>query len=291
MKEIVILSGKGGTGKTTFTAALASLATNAVLADCDVDAPDLHLLLQPQIQHRHNFFSGHEAIIRADDCTECGLCMQHCRFDAIDFNSDTLKPEIDEIACEGCGVCVAVCEARAIDFPEALCGEWYQSKTRQGEMFHAQLGIGAENSGKLVSLVRRQARQWAEQQQAEFLLVDGPPGIGCPAIASVTGADNVVVVTEPTLSGKHDLERVLKLTKHFNVRTFVCVNKWDICEQQTLEIESLAKDYGAEPLGRLDYDKSATEAQHKQRSVTDIDDNRLASQIKEIWQQLEQRIH
>jgi len=290
VKEIVILSGKGGTGKTTFTASLTSLAKNSIIADCDVDAPDLHLLLNPKIRKRNAFYSGYEAHIRGADCDECGLCMKHCRFNAINIDSLTLKPEVDPVSCEGCGVCVALCEPDAIDFTESLCGEWFQSDTRYGTLFHAQLGIGAENSGQLVTLVRQQARQWAEQNQADFLIIDGPPGIGCPAIASITGADNVVVVTEPTVSGLHDLERILTLAQHFGVRCFVCINKWDISEQQTIAIETLSKQFDATPVGRIDYDTSVTEAQLKHKTIVEMGQTKLSVQITQIWEKLQQLI-
>lgn len=280
MKEIVIISGKGGTGKTSITASFAALAGNAVLADCDVDAADLHLVLQPTAQHRETFTSGHAAEIRAADCTRCGLCESLCRFDAIrDF-------QVDPLACEGCGVCVEFCPAKAIDFPAQECGEWFSSTTRFGAMVHAHMRAGAENSGKLVSLVRQEARKIAVRQNARFLLVDGPPGIGCPVIASITGANAVLVVSEPTLSGEHDAKRVLELAKHFKIPAMVCINKWDINHIMAERIESLALSVGAKPVGRIPYDAAVTAAQINARTVVEESTGPAARQIQRIWSTL-----
>ncbi|MGB7629601.1 MAG: ATP-binding protein, partial [Candidatus Deferrimicrobium sp.] len=225
MKELVIISGKGGTGKTSLTASFVVLADRPVIADCDVDAADLHLVLSPRINERHEFRSGHEAVIRQDDCNGCGTCLADCRFDAVRMNGKAAGNAtfvIDPVACEGCGVCIRFCPEKAIDFPERPCGEWMISETRCGPMVHARLGVGAENSGKLVSTVRREARRIAEEEHRFLVIVDGPPGIGCPVIASVTGATHVLAVTEPTVSGEHDLERVLSLTRHFSIPAAVC---------------------------------------------------------------------
>ncbi len=277
MKELVIISGKGGTGKTSITASFAALAQNAVLADCDVDAADLHLVLNPTIQRRETFTSGHAAEIRTADCTQCGLCETICRFDAIkDF-------KVDPLGCEGCGVCVEFCPTKAIDFPEQDCGEWFASTTRCGQMVHARMNPGAENSGKLVSLVRREARKIAEQQNCEYLLVDGPPGIGCPVIASITGADAVLVVTEPTLSGEHDLRRVMELTNYFKIPAMVCINKWDINPVMTERIETLAQKMGAKPVGRIPYDAAVTAAQINARSLVEDSDGRAAKAMRKTW--------
>lgn len=284
MKELVIISGKGGTGKTSVTASFAALAKNAVLADCDVDAADLHLILNPQVRERHDFYSGHEAIIRPADCTACGLCSTLCRFDAIRAAGGTF--EIDSSSCEGCGVCVEFCPAKAIDFPDRLCGEWFQSQTRFGPLLHARLGIGAENSGKLVSTVRGQAKQFAQAIQADWILVDGPPGTGCPVIASITGADAVLAVTEPTLSGKHDLLRVLELTDHFKIPAFVCINKWDINPEMTDTIEQAATAAGANVLARIPYDKSVTTAQIQGKSVVELNNGPATQSIQTLWEKL-----
>jgi len=284
MKELVIISGKGGTGKTSITASFAVMANSAVFADCDVDAADLHLILRPEAQQTHPFYSGHEAVIRTTDCTGCGLCQTLCRFDAIEAINGTFR--IDPASCEGCGVCVEFCPVKAIDFPDRLCGEWFLSKTRCGTMVHARLGIGAENSGKLVSTVRSQAKQVATAIQADWILVDGPPGTGCPVIASITGADAVLAVTEPTLSGQHDLQRVIELTRHFQIPAFICVNKWDINPAMTATIESAATSAGATVLTRIPYDKSITEAQINGLSVVEHNDGTASQFIQTLWEKI-----
>jgi len=288
MRELVVISGKGGTGKTSITASLAVLAERPVVADCDVDAADLHLVLSPQVKERHEFRAGHTAVIRQSDCIACGACLAHCRCDAIIMRKDAAagaKFSVNPIACEGCGVCVRFCMVKAIDFPERLCGEWYISETRVGPMVHAKLGIAAENSGKLVSTVRQSARQIAEAEKRSLVIVDGPPGIGCPVIASITGATQVLVVTEPTVSGEHDLERVLALTRHFNIPTFVCVNKWDINPQMTERIEKAARKHNATIAGHIRYDKGVTQAQMQALTVVETD-SPCAMDIKNIWNKL-----
>lgn len=288
MKELVIISGKGGTGKTSVTGSFAALAQNAVLADCDVDAADLHLLLKPDIQQEHEFYSGHEATIRPDDCTGCGTCAELCRFDAV--VSDNGRVRISPFACEGCGVCVEFCPANAIDFPDALCGKWFQSETRHGPMIHARLEIAAENSGKLVSTVRQEAKKMAEEKKATLLIIDGPPGTGCPVIASIGGADAVLVVTEPTLSGEHDLLRVLELTRHFKIPSFISVNKWDINPDMAARIEQAAADAGATVLERIPYDPAITQAQIQGQSIVEWNDGPASTSIKTCWEKLCQDI-
>ncbi len=288
MKELVIISGKGGTGKTSITASFAVLADHPVIADCDVDAADLHLVLSPRINERHEFRSGHEAIIREKNCIGCGTCMDNCRFDAVRMKENTSGNStffIDTVGCEGCGVCVRFCPEQAIDFPERLCGEWMISDTRCGPMVHARLGVAAENSGKLVSMVRREARRIAEEKQSALIIVDGPPGIGCPVIASVTGASLVLVVTEPTVSGEHDLERVISLTRHFNIPTAICVNKWDLNPEMTNHIERKARQANALIAGRIRYDRSVTLAQMQELAVVEINSPCVAD-IQSIWKQL-----
>jgi MinD superfamily P-loop ATPase len=285
IKELVVISGKGGTGKTSLTASFAVLARSAVVVDCDVDAADLHLVLAPQVRERHEFRCGHEAVIRPADCIGCGACLAHCRFGAVKMGrsgTGDLTFSIDPASCEGCGVCVRFCPTRAIDFPERLSGEWMISQTRCGPMVHARLGVAAENSGKLVSTVRREARRIAEQDGHSLLMVDGPPGIGCPVIASVTGASLVLIVTEPTVSGEHDLERVLALARHFDVPAAICVNKWDINPEMTERIERKAQQAGARVVGRVRYDRAVTDAQMQQRAVVEIDAP-AGQDIRQIW--------
>jgi MinD superfamily P-loop ATPase len=283
IRELVVLSGKGGTGKTSVTASFALLANKAVLADCDVDAADLHLLLTPMVEQRHAFMSGHEAVIRQQDCTGCGICMDSCRFDAIRREGTVCR--IDPVACEGCGVCHRLCPAKAIDFPERVCGEWMVSGTRCGPMVHAQLGVAAENSGKLVTTVREQAWAVAVDKRIPLIISDGPPGIGCPVIASLSGVSLALVVTEPTVSGLHDLQRVLALARHFSVPTAVCVNKWDINPQQTEKIEAAARSAGAAITGRIRYDRSVTQAQLQQKAVVELDAG-AGDDIRVIWKQV-----
>jgi len=255
MRELVIISGKGGTGKTSLTAAFAALAENSLLCDADVDAADLHLLMQPEIRQRSDFMGGSKAYINPDACTGCGVCLDLCRFGAI-----TDRFQVDLIRCEGCGVCVDFCPVAAIDFPVQRCGEWYISDTRFGPMVHARLGIAEENSGKLVSLVRKEARQLAEERQCDMILTDGPPGIGCPVIASIGGATALVIVVEPTVSGLHDMERVVELAAYFRVPGMVCVNKYDLNTEMTEAIERLALQHNITLLGRVPFDPVFTHA-------------------------------
>ncbi len=285
MKEIVVVSGKGGTGKTSLTACFAVMAGRAVIADCDVDAADLHLLLAPRVQERHEFLSGRTAVVREGDCTGCGACLELCRFDAIvqrGAPEGSLRFSVDPAACEGCGVCVRFCPAQAMDFEERRCGAWMVSETRCGTLVHAQLGIAAENSGRLVALVRREARRRAEQSRAELLLVDGPPGIGCPVIASLTGADLAVLVTEPTVSGEHDLERVLALASHFQIPAAVCVNKWDVNAEVTERIEQATRSLGGQVVGRIGYDVAVVRAQLEGRTAVEAE-TPSAGEIAAVW--------
>ncbi len=288
MKDLVVISGKGGTGKTSVAASFAVLAKHSVICDCDVDAADLHLVLAPQILGEHEFTSGHEAVIRQDDCIGCRICQDVCRFEAVSTkkcDNGNILFSIDPVSCEGCGVCVHFCPEKAIDFPERLCGKWFVSETRCGPMVHARLGVAAENSGKLVSTVRREARRLAEEKNHNLVIVDGPPGIGCPVIASVTGASQVLIVTEPTVSGEHDLERVLALAKHFQIPAAVCVNKWDINPEMTERIEGKAIEAGALIAGRIRYDSNVTRAQIQQKAVVEIQAPSVEDIIK-IWDNL-----
>ncbi len=285
VKELVVISGKGGTGKTSLTASFAVLADSPVLADCDVDAADLHLILAPRVRERNEFRCGNEAVIRSSDCTRCGKCLELCRFGAIVRGGDEEPYAVDPVACEGCGVCVRFCPVQAIDFPESLSGEWMVSETRCGPMVHARLGVAAENSGKLVSTVRREARRLAEENGSCLVIVDGPPGIGCPVIASMTGTSQALVVTEPTVSGEHDLERVLKLARHFDIPAWVCVNKWDLNPAIAERIEALALRAGAKIAGRIRYDRGVTLAQMQEKAVVETDAP-SADDIRCVWESL-----
>jgi MinD superfamily P-loop ATPase len=288
MNELVVISGKGGTGKTSLVASMAALARETVLADCDVDAADLHLVLAPEVRHRETFTSGREAVIRQDDCTRCGACLADCRFDAIVRTGTEAEPvfRVDPAACEGCGVCVRFCPAGAIGFPECACGEWFVSESRHGPLVHARLAIGAENSGKLVTLVRQQARRLAEERGWTRLLVDGPPGIGCPTIAAVTGASFVVVATEPTLSGRHDFERVVGLVRHFEVPAAVCLNKWDLNPGLAADIEERARALGLDVLPRVRYDRAVTQAQVQGKAVVELDGSAAARDVRTVWEKV-----
>ncbi len=289
MKEIVIISGKGGTGKTSITASFAALAEgNAVIADCDVDAADLHLILDPQILRRGEFSGGYKARIRNDLCSGCGRCAQLCRFDAIRMvpgndPSSGIKYSIEPVDCEGCGTCARFCRSGAIGFEEDISGEWYVSRTRFGTMVHARLGIAAGNSGKLVTLVRNEAKRAAMEQNVEYMLIDGSPGIGCPVIASITAADVALIVTEPTVSGAHDLRRIADLARRLGVPVVVCVNKWDINPAAAMEIRSFVKQSGLDFGGFLRYDKSFCEAQRAGKTVIEYRKGEIADDIRSVW--------
>ena len=289
MKEIVVISGKGGTGKTSIVAAFAALAKGAVLADCDVDAADLYLVLEPDIKQTHDFSGGKSASIITAKCIGCGRCEEVCNFDAAIFNgpaNDVAEKTytIDSIACEGCGVCVHFCPVDAMEFKDAVNGQWFISDTRFGPMVHARLGTAQENSGKLVSLIRKQAKNIATEQNRGLIIVDGSPGIGCPVIASITGADLVLVVTEPTISGQHDLDRVIELTKHFRIPTAVCVNKYDINVKIAKEIEKNAIERGLKVVGKIIYDTAVTRAQIAAKSIVEYSSNGLKEQIVSLWE-------
>ncbi len=282
MKELTIISGKGGTGKTSVVASFAAIAQNKVLADADVDAADLHLILTPAIKHEEDFKGGRTAQINLEICTECGECLERCQFNAI-------SPDfvVDKIDCEGCGVCVYFCPVEAIDFPQNICGKWYISDTRFGPMVHARLGIAEENSGLLVSLVRNQAKVLAEERGLDTIIVDGPPGIGCPVIASITGASAVLIVTEPTLSGLHDLERVGGLAAHFKIPTLACVNKFDLNEEMSNQIADYCARNRIELVGRIPYDTAVTYAMVAGKSIVEFSDGRVSDAIKDIWHRVE----
>lgn len=285
IRELVILSGKGGTGKTSLTAAFASLAPNSLLCDADVDAADLHLLIRPEILRTEPFMGGCLARIREQDCTGCGRCLELCRFGAVrkDFT-------VDPLACEGCGVCVDLCPEKAIDFPVQQCGKWFCSSTRFGPMVHARLGIAEENSGKLVSLVRQEAMKLAEEQDRQLILTDGPPGIGCPVIAAIGGATALVLVVEPTLSGLHDMQRVTRLAAHFRVPAMVCVNKYDLNLEITAEIEAYAREKKMTVLGHIPFDPVFVEAMIASQNILEYAPrSKAAEAVKRIWAELTAR--
>ncbi|MDH5364326.1 MAG: ATP-binding protein [Dehalococcoidia bacterium] len=277
MKEVVVLSGKGGTGKTTIVASFAALAKNKVLVDCDVDAADLHLLLEPQIKEENEFWSGQVAFIDKEKCTECGLCQEVCRFGAL---KDYV---VDKISCEGCKLCSQICPVDAITMRPSMAGHWFISDTRYGTLVHARLGIAEENSGKLVTLVRNNARLIAEKRNLDYIIGDGPPGIGCPAIASLSGANLALLVTEPTLSGIHDLERVAALCHHFGISPLVCINKYDINEENTHQIQSYCSKQGIDVIARISFDKVVTEALVQGLPVVEYWHNSVTKEIEKLW--------
>lgn len=294
-KELVVISGKGGTGKTSLVASFAALADKAVLADCDVDAADLYLVLEPQIVRQEDFSGGKRARIDPEICTACGRCRQLCRFNAIHFDGPPSSElaqtfRVDPIACEGCGVCAWFCTVGAIEFEQAVNGQWYVSHTRHGPMVHAKLGVAEENSGKLVSTVRKEAGRIAREGGHELVLIDGSPGIGCPVVASITGADLVLIVSEPTLSGLHDFERVAAVAKHFGIPAMLCVNKWDINEEMAEKLEQQARESGVEVAGRVRYDRAVTEAQIRRQSVVEYQATGCAEDIRGIWANILQTI-
>ncbi len=294
MRELVVISGKGGTGKTSVLASLAVLfRKRAVVVDCDVDAADLHLVLAPRVIHSIDFVGGSKAQIKPELCIACGKCVELCRFDAIrrvaagpDRSED--RYHIDTLACEGCGVCAHFCGADAIDFTPAVNGQWFVSETRCGPMVHARMNVGAENSGRLVTQLRRQAAQVARQHNLDMILCDGSPGIGCPVIASLTGAQMALIVVEPTLSGLHDFQRVAQLTRQLNVAGRLVVNKADLNQQVAATLEREAERLGVPLLGRIPYDPQVTRAQINRRTVVEVSNGPAAQAIGALWRRLDQ---
>ena len=281
MKQIVIISGKGGTGKTVLTASFAALAKNKVMADCDVDAADLHLLLNPKIKERYEFRSGKTARIDKKLCQQCGKCIVACRFDAIreDF-------VVDPISCEGCCLCSYICPADAIKMEENLSGEWYISDTKYGPFVHAKLGIAEENSGKLVTKVKQTAKEIAKRNNLDYIIVDGPPGIGCPVIASLSDADLALIVTEPTLSGIHDMQRILDVALHFKIATKVVINKYDLNEKNTKDIELICKNKNIDVVGRIPFSKKVSESIVESVPIIEYTKNSVVKEIISVWQKI-----
>lgn len=295
MRELVVISGKGGTGKTSVVASFAALAESKVLADCDVDAADLHLILDPQIVRREDFVGGKSAKIAAERCVGCGKCAEVCRFEAVSFDgpaNDVVEKtyRIDEISCEGCGLCAHFCPADAVEFSPSVNGEWYISETRHGPMVHAKLGIAQENSGKLVTTVRKAARELAKDRGLDLVIIDGSPGIGCPVMASVTGTSMALIVTEPTLSGLHDLDRIAALTRHFNVPTVVCINKTDINPEMSCGIRRHCSILGIDVAGEIRYDPDFTRAQIAGKSVVEFSQGDASREIAGLWRTVAARL-
>jgi MinD superfamily P-loop ATPase len=281
MKQITVISGKGGTGKTTILASLASLAKRAVLVDADVDAADLHLLLRPKMERREPFYASKVAVIDPERCDGCLKCEEVCRFEAI------RNLMVDPIACEGCGVCWSICPREAIQAKEVQSGEWFISRTRYGPMVHAKLGVAQENSGKLVTLVRKEAQKIAQEGHDPLILIDGPPGIGCPVIAALGGVDAALVVTEPSVSGIHDLERILGVCRHFRVPAWVCINKCDINRENTEKIKLYGQREGIPVIGEIPFDPIVTKAMVLESTVIEYTGGIVANEIKKMWTKLE----
>jgi MinD superfamily P-loop ATPase len=310
MKQILVISGKGGTGKTILTASFARLAENKVMADCDVDAADLHLILHPKVKEKHEFKGLPKAFINQEKCTGCGECAKVCRYGAVinidarykmqarpasqgeagdtKYKNKKNNPQflIDASSCEGCTICMHVCPVDAISMKDTISGEWYISDTKYGPMVHAKLGIAEENSGKLVSVVRQHAKSLAQEKNLDYVIIDGPPGIGCPVIASLSGVDIALVVTEPTLSGIHDMERVISVAKHFGVQVACVINKFDINLNNTKNIENWCQINNVPIIGKIPYDQSVTESIVHGVPLVEYAENQVAYEIKNIWNTL-----
>jgi MinD superfamily P-loop ATPase len=282
MKQIVVISGKGGTGKTIVTGALAALAKNKIMVDCDVDAADLHILLHSTFKERHEFRSGQTAVIDQSLCQKCGKCILACRFGAIkqDFS-------IESFSCEGCAFCSHACPHAAIRMEENVAGEWFVSDTQYGPFVHAKLGIAEENSGKLVSKIRQIAKELAERQALDYVIIDGPPGIGCPVIASLSGVDCALIVTEPTLSGLYDAERVMEVAKHFNIPVKFVVNKYDLNLVMTERIEEFCRKQGVPVIGKIVFDKAVVRALVAEKTIVEYAGCVAGDEVRKIWEDLQ----
>ena len=281
MKQIVVISGKGGTGKSVLTASFAALAKNKVMVDCDVDAADLHLLLHPVVKERHKFKSGKTAKLNKKICTQCGQCVALCRFGAI---SDDLT--IDSISCEGCALCSHICPSGAIAMEENIAGEYFVSDTKYGPFVHAKLGIAEDNSGKLVAKIRQVAKEIAEKEALDQIIIDGPPGIGCPVIASLSGVDCALIVTEPTLSGLHDAKRVIEVAEHFKIPVKMVVNKYDLNNEMTDRIEQFCKDKGIALIGKIGFDRAVVESMVAGTTIVEHCGGSIKEEIVKIWEEL-----
>jgi MinD superfamily P-loop ATPase len=286
IRELVVISGKGGTGKTSIAASFAALAKNKVMADCDVDASDLHLVLKPETIQTEPFEGGMKAFINKGLCTLCGKCVRTCRFHAIDDNFT-----VDQISCEGCGVCARFCPQEAIEMRPHVSGKWFVSDTRHGPLVHARLGIADGNSGKLVTLIKKKAKEIASERGYGLVIVDGSPGTGCPVIATISGASLVLIVTEPTVAGLHDLQRVFDLTRHFRVKAAVCVNKSDINPDKAAETRAFCEQNAVPLLASLPYDIDVTRAQVAGKSIVEFSGGTTSRIVRSMWKGIEKLLH
>lgn len=292
IKQITVISGKGGTGKTSIVGSLAYLADNNVLVDCDVDAADLHLILNGKTDSPEEFIGGEKAEINPEICMGCGMCMDLCRFGAVKTKGvnpviyDLPGFEIDKNSCEGCGVCVEFCPDKAIELKETKSGDWFFTDTKYGPLFHARLGIAEANSGRLVSLLRNKAYEYSKDNNFNTIIIDGPPGIGCPVIASLTGVDYVLIITEPTASAIHDMKRIIELTKHFRIVTGICINKFDLNESLAEYIRKIANDNNLKVLASIPYDTAVTKAQIKGIPYPEYKDNGITKHFQNLWRNL-----
>ncbi len=288
MKQIAIISGKGGTGKTTLSSSLALLLENHILADCDADAPNIYLLFGPKIKDKFDFFGGKKAIIDYKKCTNCGKCAKTCRFDAIEYKNNHYV--INQYKCEGCGACTIICPVNAITLEKSKAGEFFNSETESIPLVHGRLYPGEDASGGLVSEIRNLAIKEAEKQDKKLILIDGAPGIGCPAISSVTGTNYVIIVTEPTVSGIHDLKRAIKMVQHFKIPFSIVINKYDINEGKTKEIEEFCAKEGFSILGKIPFDEEVEKATRNQKPVIVYKNSKAANSIKEIFKKLKEML-
>jgi len=291
MVELIVASGKGGTGKTSLVGAFAELAERVVLVDCDVDAANLHLIVPHRVLEDHNFSASRKAEIDMEKCLACGVCMNSCRFEAISMTTDPATPwgfrfTVDPLACEGCGFCVHMCTDKAINFNEVSSGRWFLSDSDYGPFLHARLGVAQSNSGRLVTLLRKKAREMAEASNFDAIIVDGPPGIGCPVIASLTNASYLLIVTEPSLSALHDMERLVELARHFGIKSGICINKCDINNEISARIERFAAEQDLPIHGRIPFDASFIKAQVQGQSYLRAASPDGAARINGIWQSL-----
>jgi len=291
MIEISVLSGKGGTGKTSITAALASLAESAVLSDNDVDAADLHLILHPTIKEEYRFSSGWKANIDTSKCTQCGLCINHCRFNAIQTDNNQVL-SINPFQCEGCRLCERICPEQAIQSKLNTNNYWYVSETRLGHFIHAKMGPGEENSGKLVTQVRKKAKEIAQADGSEWIINDGPPGIGCAAIASLTGTDHALIVIEPSMSSLHDADRLIKLINSFNIQCFAIINKYDLNLELSQHIENYLSAKNVPLLTKLPFDTDMVQAMIYGKTIIEYaPESKLSIEIKKLWHKIQVSTH